>query len=320
MHVPHFALTEPSLLACADRRLLVQSDSHRLATAHLMHALRGSGGLVVLTGDAGVGKTTAVNRFVRSLPESWCVALVSGDCADAGLLLRRVCGSFRVTLSAAHVSVKGAMDAHNSHLLQLHASGRQALLIVDDAHALPPQLLELMRQLNNLETADLKLLQIVLVGRTALSVRLNEPGMEQLAQRVMASHHMTALSAKDVRSYVQTRLEAAGAQANPVFRPAALRRLHRLSGGVPRIINLLSERALTRAQALGLKALGRKDINLAADAILPLRRQRRQQMLRWGMAALCLAMLVGGMTLALKPWWLNLAPNTAKPRHSTAAM
>ncbi len=302
-------MKQPPIRAQVDRRFLFDSDVFRQATAHLLHALRGSGGLVVLTGDAGTGKTMAVNHFVRSLPQSWSVALASGAFPDALGLLRQVCKLFHVAVPVEPTSVKGFMDALHNFLLQLHAGGRQALLIVDDAHGLSPQMLELMRQLNNLETAERKLLQIVLVGRTELRTALSSPAMAQLAQRVAAFHHMPGLSVQDVGRYVQQRLSTAGTQADIHFKPAALRQLHRLGRGAPRAVHLLAERALKLAQARGLQALSAREIKLAADDVLLLpRRRHRQRFQRWAWAGLCLALLMGGVALALKPWLTIVLP------------
>ncbi len=263
---------------------------------------------MVLTGDAGAGKTTVVNHFVRSLPANWSVALVNGAGADPTALLRQVCRLLPVALTAEPSTAKAWADALHRALLRAHRGGREALLVVDDAHALSTAMLELMRQLNNLETAEHKLLQIILVGRSGLLAALSDPAMEQLAQRVVAYHHMPSLSARDVEIYVQQRLSAAGEQADIQVKAGALRDLHRLSGGSPRALGLLLQHALCAAASDGSQALGSKEIKRSADQVLPLQRLRRQQFRRWTWAGVCVALVLAGVVLALKPWLDRIQP------------
>ena len=261
---------------------------------------------MLLTGDPGVGKTRVVRCFLQQLPRPCVVAVVGSAHRHALALLQTVCGLFGLALPGAPAGARSCMDALNAFLLSTHAQGRQALLIVDDAHQLSPELLELLRLLTNLETPERKLLQIVLVGRSELRDRLAEPTMEQLAQRVTARLQMTGLSAQEMSDYVVRRTQAAGRQAPQRMNRAVLKRLHRLSGGAPQQINRLLDRALKFPGPEDRQALTASAISLAADGVLPSRVQGRRQMARWSWAGLCLLLLLGGLALTLKPWWSSL--------------
>lgn len=279
------------------------SEQHQEAMAHLLYGVQGGGGFVLLTGDPGVGKTRVVRSFLQQLPKPCVVAVVGSAHRHALALLQTVCSLFGLALPGSPAGAKSCMDALNAFLLSIHAQGRQAMLIVDDAHQLSPGLLELLRLLTNLETSERKLLQIVLVGRSDLRDRLAEPIMEQLAQRVTARHHMTGLSAQGVFNYVVQRTQAAGLQTPQRLNRTALARLHRLSGGAPQQINRLLDRALKLSSIGDRSVLTASAIGLAADEIFPSRVQHRRRVAQWGWAGLSLALLLGGLAMALKPWW-----------------
>lgn len=261
---------------------------------------------MLLTGDPGVGKSLVVRCFVQQRPRPCVVAVVGSAHRHTLALLQTVCGLFGLALPGAPAGARSCMDALNAFLLSTHAQGRQAMLIVDDAHQLSPELLELLRLLTNLETSERKLLQIVLVGRSELRDRLAEPTMEQLAQRVTARHQMTGLSVHELPDYVVRRTQAAGRQAPQRMNRAVLKRLHRLSGGAPQQINRLLDRALKYSGPEDRQALTASAISLAADDVFPSRVQRRRQVAAWGWTGLCLLLLLGGLAMALRPWWPSL--------------
>lgn len=258
---------------------------------------------MLLTGNPGVGKTRVVRCFLQQLPRPCVVAVVGSAHRHALALLQTVCSLFGLALPGAQAGARSCMDALNAFLLSTHAQGRQAMLIVDDAHQLSPELLELLRLLTNLETPERKLLQIVLVGRSELRDRLAEPAMEQLAQRVTARHQMSGLLAQEMSDYVVRRTQAAGRQAPQRMNGAGLMCLHRLSGGAPQQINRLLDRALKFSGPGDRQALPASAISRAADEVFPSRVKRRRQVAAWGWTGLCLLLLLGGLVLALRPWW-----------------
>ncbi len=263
MYAPFFGLSQEPFSIAPDPRFLFMSEMHREALAHLLYGLGGGGGFVLLTGEIGAGKTTVCRAFLEQLPAHCAVAYIFNPRLNAAELLQAVCDEFAIATPEG-ASLKQLVDALNAFLLQAHAEGRQGVLIIDEAQSLSADVLEQLRLLTNLETAERKLLQIVLIGQPELRTMLARPDLEQLAQRVIARYHLPALDMAQTAQYVQHRWAVAGARradggavALP-FEPAALRGVHRLTRGVPRRINVLCDRAL-----LGAYAQGRATVNAA---------------------------------------------------------
>jgi len=257
MYLRHFGLQREPFSIAPDPRFLFMSERHQEALAHLRYGLQSSGGFVVLSGEIGAGKTTLCRCLMDQVPADCQVAYLFNPKLSERELLQSVCSDFGIAVQApgaADASVKDHIDALNLHLLANHAQGRHSVLIVDEAQALSAALLEQLRLLTNLETNERKLLQIVLIGQPELRDMLARPELEQLAQRVVARFHLQTLSLPETEQYVRHRLAVAGwdGAAGPMpFDAAALRRVHALSAGVPRRINLLCDRALLGAFAEG---------------------------------------------------------------------
>jgi general secretion pathway protein A len=186
-------------------------------------------------------------------------------------LLQSVCDEFHITLTDDARGVRGNkhyIDALNSFLLAAHAEGRNSVLIIDEAQNLSAEVLEQLRLLTNLETNDRKLLQIILIGQPELRTMLARPDLEQLAQRVIAHYHLTALTEEETASYIQHRLATAGLNTTSPFQPALIRQIHRLTGGVPRRINLLCDRAMLGAYANNTQVIDRNIIEMAGEELL----------------------------------------------------
>ena len=247
MYAPFFGLNKEPFSIAPDPRFLFMSEQHREALAHLLYGLSGGGGFVLLTGEIGAGKTTVCRCFLEQVPPHCAVAYVFNPKLTAIELLQTVCHEFGIAAPAETSSLKAHVDALNSFLLGLHAQGRQAVLVIDEAQALSADVLEQLRLLTNLETTERKLLQIVLIGQPELRSMLARPELEQLAQRVIARYHLGPLNLDETQAYIRHRLAVAGPNAALPFDQAALARIHRLSGGVPRRINLLADRALLGA-------------------------------------------------------------------------
>ena len=267
MYAPFFGLDcEPFSLA-PDPRFLFMSERHREALAHLLYGVGGGGGFVLLTGEIGAGKTTVARCFLEQLPPTCVVAYIFNPCLSVIELLQTVCSEFGIAELPPGASGKAHVDALNRFLLDAHAARRQALLIIDEAQALEPAVLEQLRLLTNLETADRKLLQIMLIGQPELRTMLAEPGLEQLAQRVIARYHLGPLTATETRQYVEHRLSVAGLKGPSPFEALAQAQLFRLSGGVPRRINLLADRALLGAYSQSRRQVDRAMVARAAEEV-----------------------------------------------------
>ncbi len=315
----HGLQREPFSIA-PDPHFLYLSEAHREALAHLLYGVSGGGGFVLLTGEIGAGKTTVCRGFLQQAPAHYNVAYVFNPQLRSIELLQTVCDEFGVTVEASdrtdrRATVKRFIDALNDFLLQAHAAGRHNVLIIDEAQALSTSVLEQLRLLTNLETAERKLLQIILIGQPELRDLVARPKLKQLAQRVIARYHLPALNEADTARYVRHRLAVAGLQGEGPFDDEALRRLHRHSGGVPRRLNLLADRALLGAYAQGRQRVDRSTVDRAAkevfgDAPLPATQLLRQ----WGAAGLALAAMLGvGATL----WWTLQRAQTTPPAAAT---
>jgi general secretion pathway protein A len=256
MYAKFFGLTQEPFSIAPDPRYLFMSERHREALAHLLYGVRGGGGFVLLTGEIGAGKTTVCRCFLEQIPKRCNVAYIFNPKLTVIELLKTICDEFRIA-HPAHPPAGGAetvkqyLDPLNEFLLRMHAVGQNNVLIIDEAQNLSAEVLEQLRLLTNLETNERKLLQIILIGQPELRDMLARPELEQLAQRVIARFHLEALSAEETAQYLQHRLSVAGLSGPLPFSDAVCRRIHQLSRGVPRRINLLCDRALLGAYAQG---------------------------------------------------------------------
>ncbi len=299
MYAPFFGLANEPFSIAPDPRYLFMSERHREALAHLLYGVGGGGGFVVLSGEIGAGKTTVCRCFLEQVPDKTHIAYIFNPKLTVTELLRTVCDEFGVPLpSGADTTVKAFVDPLNEYLLRTHAVGHNNVLIIDEAQNLSADVLEQLRLLTNLETPERKLLQIVLIGQPELRELLARPELEQLSQRVIARFHLGALSAPETDGYIRHRLGVAGLRGPLPFDDRALQRIHRLSGGVPRRINLLCDRALLGAYASGRHRVDRTIVDRAAAEVLSVVDLAARSAPRWQLPALAAASL-GAAALAV---------------------
>ena len=315
MYSHHFGLTQDPFSIAPDPRYLFMSERHREALAHLLFGVAGpggaaggtGGGFVLLTGDIGTGKTTICRCFLEQIPNGCHVAYIFNPKLTVTELLQSICEEFHIQVAASAEqppTVKDYIDALNAFLLAAHAAGQSSVLIIDEAQNLKPDVLEQLRLLTNLETSERKLLQIVLIGQPELRTMLERPELEQLAQRVIARFHLDALTPAESAQYIGHRLAVAGMTGPLPFDGRSLRRIHRLTRGVPRRINLLCGRALLGAWGNGLHRVDRAVVDKAADEVFGAdngRRTRSRQLKAYALAGLLL--LTGASVTALLPWF-----------------
>ncbi|MBX3724970.1 MAG: AAA family ATPase [Xanthomonadales bacterium] len=296
MYLAHYGLSEPPFSITPDPRFVFLSDRHRDALAHLVYGISqgGGGGFVQLTGEVGTGKTTLSRLLLEQLPEGTRVALLLNPRLQPLELLEAICEELGVPVGEARGSGKALVDALNRHLLAEHAAGRTVVVILDEAQELSVPALEQVRLLTNLETATQKLLQIILLGQPELRDLLARPELRQLAQRITARYHLTPLDEAETAAYVRHRLAVAGLRRSP-FSDAALRALHRRAGGVPRLLNVIAERALLAGYGADRGRIGARDVHAAADEVLA--RPPRWRLAGW-MALLAVASALGAAL-----WW-----------------
>jgi general secretion pathway protein A len=267
MYTSFFGLQEKPFAITPDPRYLYLSERHAEALAHLLYGINEAGGFIQLTGEVGTGKTTVIRSLLEQLPGHADVALILNPRVTPAEFLLTICEELHVAVpESGQGSTKTLMDLLGRHLLDTHARGRRVVLIVDEAQNLSTQTLEQVRLLTNLETATTKLLQIILIGQPELRELLDQPDLRQLAQRITGRYHLNPLSEDESAGYVKHRMRVAGATAE-VFTPSALREIHRLSGGIPRVINVICDRALLGAFTQEDHRAGAKLVRQAASEV-----------------------------------------------------
>ena len=313
MYTSFFGLQEKPFAITPDPRYLYLSERHAEALAHLLYGINEAGGFIQLTGEVGTGKTTIIRSLLEQLPANADVALILNPRVTPAEFLLTICEELRIPVpEPGRGSVKLLMDLIGRRLLDTHARGRRVVLIVDEAQNLSAHTLEQVRLLTNLETATTKLLQIILIGQPELRDLLARPELRQLAQRITARYHLNPLSSEETAGYVKHRMRVAGATAE-AFTPASLAEVHRLSGGVPRIINVICDRALLGAFTHEDHRVGGKLVRDAATQVYG--RPMPAPWLRWaiiGSIAAALVLVAAGL-------WSLLASRPPASTDATAA-
>ena len=297
MYTSFFGLNEKPFSITPDPRYLYMSARHTEALAHLVYGITESGGFIQLTGEVGTGKTTLIRGLLQQLPENADIALVLNPQLSRSEFLAVILEELGIPPVENPESIKELHSALNVYLLENHSRGRRTVLIVDEAQNLAIDVLEQIRLLTNLETAQTKLLQITLIGQPELRQVLSRNDLRQLAQRITGRYHLEPLSKKDTSEYIQHRIAVAGGNG-AIFSPAACREAFKLSYGVPRIINVICDRALlgayTQEELVVTSALMRQ----AAREIYDNGQHNESVWLRWQKpliaSALVAALLLGG--------------------------
>jgi len=247
MYLSFFGLNEKPFSITPDPRYLYLSERHAEALAHLLYGVSEAGGFVQLTGEVGTGKTTIVRSLLGQIPKNADIALILNPRMTAPEFMLTICEELGIGLpDRAVASLKDLVDILNHYLLRAHAEGRRVVLLVDEAQNLDATVLEQVRLLTNLETPTQKLLQIILIGQPELREMLARVELRQLAQRITGRYHLDPLSATESSAYVLHRLRVAGATTE-IFTSGALAEVYRQSGGIPRLINVICDRALLGA-------------------------------------------------------------------------
>ena len=265
MYLDYFGLTERPFSIAPDPQYLYMSGRHKEAMAHLSYGLTQGGCFIVLTGEVGTGKTTLCRNLLNDLPESVDVALILNANINKQELLQTVCDELGVSYKENY-SQKQLLDQIYQHLLVKFADNRQTVLIIDEAQLLQRDVLEQIRLLTNLETTKSKLLQIILIGQPELNDVLSRDDLRQLAQRVTARYHLDALHKNEIADYVNFRLRVAGCR-KPLFTKQALAKLHTLTEGIPRRINVLADHALLAAYSKTQVLVDAKTVKAASKEV-----------------------------------------------------
>ncbi|MFZ3136676.1 MAG: AAA family ATPase [Thermodesulfovibrionales bacterium] len=311
MYKEHFGLKELPFSISPDPRYLYLSHQHREALAHLMYGLQSEGCFVMLTGEVGTGKTTISRCVLEQIPKNTDIAFILNPKVTAEELLATVCDELDIRYPADNKSIKVFIDLINQHLLDAYARGRRTVIIIEEAQNLMADVLEQVRLLTNLETNQHKLLQLIIIGQPEFRDMLSRPDMEQLSQRITARYHLGSLSKEEVRAYVDHRLKIAGGSGQ-IFPDATIARLHQLSRGIPRLINVICDRTLLGAYAQGKDTVDIITLLQAAQEVFGKKKRRRQpsKSLRWALASLLIIGL--GATIAATYYNNKVQPSPVK--------
>ncbi len=299
MYTSFFGLNEKPFSITPDPRYLFLSERHGEALAHLVYGVTESGGFMQLTGEVGTGKTTLVRTLLQNrLPDNADVAVILNPQLSALEFLETICEELGIARPGDSGSSKALIDSLNKYLLAAHAEGRRTIVVVDEAQNLAADVLEQVRLLTNLETAKQKLLQIILIGQPELRELLARNDLRQLAQRITGRYHLEPLTRDETSAYIVHRLKIAGALGE-LFDSSAKREVFRLSRGVPRLINVICDRALLGAYTREMRTINRPIVQRAAAEISGF--AETVPWLRWAMPAIG---VLGGAVIIAGAWSL----------------
>jgi general secretion pathway protein A len=295
MYESWFDLKEKPFSLTPDPEFLFLSESHQKALDHLLYGLTSGEGFIVVTGDIGVGKTTVCRTLLSRLPDRFATSLIVNPLLTEKELVRAVLEDFGGKSPPG--TKKDVLDALNRFLLAEAEKGMLPVLIVDEAQNLPPTILEQVRLLSNLETEKRKLLQIVLIGQNELKEKLSLPALRQLNQRVTVRAEIRPLARKETARYIDHRLGVAGGGGRTLLSPGAEGAIHRRSGGVPRLVNMLCDRAFLSAYLRNSANVERKDVRRASESLAAQEGPARR-LLRWIPWVATPLVLLGGLLAA----------------------
>ena len=265
MYTAFYGLREKPFALSPDPRFLYLAASHREALAHLLYGIEQGEGFISVTGEVGTGKTTLCRTLLERLEGDIELAFLFNPSRSALELLQSICAEFG--LPAEGLARRSLMSQLNKFLLEQKERGRRVLLIIDEAQTLSENTLEQVRLLSNLETSREKLIQILLLGQPELDRKLDERGLRQLRQRISVRWKLEPLSAQETVAYVRHRIAVAAGEPRDLFSEVALRDVHRRTGGIPRLVNQLCDRALLAGYATRAAQIGPALIRAAAREI-----------------------------------------------------
>ncbi|USD64914.1 AAA family ATPase [Vibrio sp. SCSIO 43136] len=268
MYKDFFGFNEEPFSIVPNRKFLFQSQRHKEAITQLTAGLSTGGGLAMLTGEVGTGKTLVSKSLLSDLSDDQSIetAMLLNPTYSETDLLEAICDEFGLSYPE-QASLKVLSKAIHQFLKQRHSCGHQVLVIIDEAQHLSVTVLEQLRLLTNLESDEQKLLKVVLVGQPELQAKLQTPQLRQLAQRITGRYHLLPFTPAETLAYISFRINTAGGKVG-LISDSACRKVAKASQGVPRLINLICDRALQMAYQQGLKDVGPKLMDKACEEVL----------------------------------------------------
>lgn len=309
MYKAFYGLSDNPFSIAPNPHYLFLSDRHREALAHLTYGLGETGGFVLLTGEVGTGKTTVSRCLLGQLPNNTDTAFILNPSLTELELLATLCDELKISYGE-NPTLKQLTDHLSRFLLANHEKGRNTVLIIDEAQHLRAEVLEQLRLLTNLETDTKKLLQVILIGQPELQLLLKRQELRQLAQRITARYHLLPLNEDEIALYVLHRLQVAG-RFEPLFTHKAIKVLHKYSGGIPRLINLLCERALMAGYAQSKVPIDHHMVRQAAAEVLG-EEEPQQNKLLWPSAIAAALVVAFGVSY----WLFTESPAVANVANS----
>lgn len=262
MYLKHFGLAELPFRITPDTSFAYSGQHHQEALNTLLIALDGGEGFVKISGEVGTGKTLLCRRLLQTLNDDWVSAYLPNPSIDPDTLLLALAEELSIK-DAAGLDQYHLMRRINVALLDFARAKKRVVVCIDEAQAMPMETLEALRLLSNLETEKRKLLQIVLFGQPELDVKLGRQEARQLLQRIAFHYRLRGVAKSEIADYVAHRLSVAGYRGDGLFTPAAVRALHRSSGGVPRLINILAHKSLLAVYGEGRQMVKVRHVRLA---------------------------------------------------------
>ncbi|QUM75241.1 AAA family ATPase [Moritella sp. 24] len=305
MYTEFFHLKEVPFSIAPDPRFFFMSDRHKEALTHLTYGLQGAGGFVMLTGEVGTGKTTVSRALAQGLPKDTIIGYVHNPAMSELELLATLCDEFKLDYDKQSLSLKVLFDSLHHYLLNHCKQGKPCVVIIDEAQLLSTAALEQLRLLTNLDVDHKKLLHIVLIGQPELQLKLKQPELRQLAQRITARYHLLPLTELELTSYVAYRLSIAS--GNPgLFSTKILKRIHQHTAGVPRLVNLVCDKALYYAFKARADRITYQHVQDALKAVVVTESHKPTSSKSGVFTALATLLLLGAGVTAFQLGWINL--------------
>jgi MSHA biogenesis protein MshM len=273
MYQSYFGLQELPFGITPDTSYAYACASHQEALNTLLVAVRNGEGFIKITGEVGTGKTLLCRRFLATLDDSFATAYIPNPYLEPRTLLLALAEELHVDL-AVEADQYHLLKGLSTALLDLARQGKSAVVCLDEAQAMPIESLEALRLLTNLETEKRKLLQVVLFGQPELDDKLARTSVRQLRQRITFQCRLGELGRNELHSYLAHRLRVAGYRGNPIFAGSAVRALHRASGGIPRLVNVIAHKAMLLAYGKGNRQVFAQHVREAAGDTPAVKRKR----------------------------------------------
>jgi len=291
MYTNYFGFNEKPFTLTPNPRFIFLSKNHKEAFAHLLYGINNHYGFIALIGEVGTGKTTVLRTLLGQLQDaSHRCALIFNPCLTGVELLRSINNEFDIV--SGHDHTNELLAELNRFLLEENTRGRTVVLVIDEAQTLRPEVLEQVRLISNLETENDKLIQIVLAGQPELESLLERPDLRQLNQRIAVRYRLKFLSMDETRAYVRHRMEVAGETGGVSFSSNAIRLIHLFTRGIPRKINILTDRSLLVAFGDEHRRIGVGTVSRAFAEVCTFSRRRRLTLAIAGLTAIVLALLL----------------------------